>query len=109
MPHTDHADNALDARIDRTGPNDRGAAIARTVEPQTLRIHIRLQAEEGQARLNIGDATIVEGYPVEPRKDSMPEVYAFTGMASAFRKVGFLEAARRSETRPIMRYMLPTP
>jgi hypothetical protein len=54
-------------------------------------------------------ATIVEGYPVEPKKDSMPEVYAFTGMASAFRQAGFVEVARRSETRPIMRYMLPTP
>ena len=54
-------------------------------------------------------ATIVEGYPVEPKKDSMPEVYAFTGMASAFRKAGFIEVARRSETRPIMRYMLPIP
>ena len=49
-------------------------------------------------------ARIVEGYPVEPKKDSMPEVYAFTGMASAFRKTGFVEVLRRSESRTIMRY-----
>ncbi|MBI4494381.1 MAG: GNAT family N-acetyltransferase [Chloroflexi bacterium] len=50
-------------------------------------------------------ATIVEGYPVEPRTARMPDVFASTGLASAFRKVGFLEVLRRSETRPIMRYV----
>jgi GNAT superfamily N-acetyltransferase len=48
-------------------------------------------------------AKIVEGYPVEPKKDPMPDVFAFTGMGSAFRKAGFKEVARRSPTRPIMR------
>ncbi len=48
-------------------------------------------------------ATIVEGYPVEPRKPEMPPVFAHTGLASAFRSAGFIEVARRSETRPIMR------
>jgi GNAT superfamily N-acetyltransferase len=46
---------------------------------------------------------IVEGYPVEPRNDKMPDVFAWTGLASAFLKAGFVECARRSETRPIMR------
>jgi GNAT superfamily N-acetyltransferase len=46
---------------------------------------------------------LVEGYPVEPRKDAMPDVFAWTGVASAFLKAGFVECARRSETRPIMR------
>ena len=50
--------------------------------------------------------TVVEGYPVEPKKDRMPEVFAHTGFASTFRKVGFQECARRSETRPLMRYYL---
>lgn len=49
-------------------------------------------------------AKIVEGYPVEPRKDPMPEVFAWTGIRSAFDKAGFKEVARRSETRPIMRF-----
>ncbi|MDX1660441.1 MAG: GNAT family N-acetyltransferase [Gemmatimonadota bacterium] len=46
---------------------------------------------------------IVEAYPVEPRKPEMPPVFAFTGLASAFRDAGFEEVERRSETRPIMR------
>jgi GNAT superfamily N-acetyltransferase len=51
-------------------------------------------------------AAIVEGYPVEPKQAEMPAVYAFTGLASAFRAAGFVEVARRSETRPIMRYVV---
>jgi GNAT superfamily N-acetyltransferase len=49
---------------------------------------------------------IIEGYPVEPKKDDLPTVFAWTGFASAFRKAGFIECARRSETRPIMRYFI---
>jgi GNAT superfamily N-acetyltransferase len=49
---------------------------------------------------------IVEGYPVEPKKERMPEVFAYYGLASAFRKAGFSECERRSETRPIMRYYI---
>jgi len=49
-------------------------------------------------------AKIVEGYPVEPRKDPMPDVFAWTGMLSAFQKAGFKEIARRSASRPIMRF-----
>jgi GNAT superfamily N-acetyltransferase len=51
-------------------------------------------------------AKIVEGYPVEPKKDRMPDVFANTGLASAFRQAGFKEVLRRSETRPIMRYFI---
>ncbi len=47
---------------------------------------------------------VVEGYPIEPKKDRIPEVFASTGLASAFRQTGFIECVRRSETRPIMRY-----
>jgi GNAT superfamily N-acetyltransferase len=54
-------------------------------------------------------ATIVEGYPVEPKSSPMPAVFAYTGLASAFRKAGFVEVLRRSETRPIMRYLLGDP
>ena len=50
-----------------------------------------------------GGAT-VEGYPVEPRKGRMPDVFVWTGLASAFRRAGFKECARRSATRPIMRF-----
>jgi len=49
---------------------------------------------------------IIEGYPVEPKKSLTPDPFAFTGLASAFRKTGFVEVVRRSETRPIMRYTI---
>lgn len=51
-------------------------------------------------------ARIIEGYPVEPKNAKMPDVFAWTGIVSAFRQAGFVEALRRSETRPIMRYTL---
>jgi hypothetical protein len=63
------------------------------------------QPEDGRGRVHAAKcgAKVVEGYPVEPRKDPMPDVFAWTGMASAFRKVGFKEVARRASSRPIMR------
>jgi len=48
-------------------------------------------------------ARIVEGYPIEPRKDAMPDAFAWVGLAEQFQRAGFEEVARRSETRPIMR------
>jgi GNAT superfamily N-acetyltransferase len=51
-------------------------------------------------------ASIIEGYPVEPKNDKMPAVFAWTGIASAYLKAGFIEVARRSETRPIMRFVI---
>lgn len=48
-------------------------------------------------------ARIVEAYPVDPRQGSTPDVFAFTGVMSMFLKAGFMEVARRSETRPILR------
>jgi len=47
--------------------------------------------------------TILEGYPVDP-KQQMPPAFAYHGLAAAFREAGFEECARRSPTRPIMRY-----
>lgn len=51
-------------------------------------------------------ARILEGYPVEPRRGQLPDPFAWTGTASAFRTAGFDEAARASPTRPIMRRWL---
>jgi GNAT superfamily N-acetyltransferase len=51
-------------------------------------------------------ARVVEGYPIEPRNPNMPPVFAYTGIASAFRAAGFVEVARRSETRPVMRRVM---
>jgi len=49
---------------------------------------------------------ILEGYPIEPKKDKIPDVFAWTGISAAFQSAGFKEVARRSETRPIMRFYL---
>ncbi|MCB0731455.1 MAG: GNAT family N-acetyltransferase [Ignavibacteriae bacterium] len=51
-------------------------------------------------------AKILEGYPHEPKNDNMPAAFAWTGISNSFIKAGFKEVARRSETRPIMRYNL---
>jgi GNAT superfamily N-acetyltransferase len=51
-------------------------------------------------------AVAVEGYPVEPRKKDMPAIYAWMGLASMFTEAGFVELARRSEHRPVMRLNL---
>ncbi|MFQ5631107.1 MAG: GNAT family N-acetyltransferase [bacterium] len=51
-------------------------------------------------------AKIVEGYPIDPVNNNYPEVFACPGLFSAFQKTGFIECARRSETRPIMRYFI---
>jgi len=50
-------------------------------------------------------AHIVEGYPHEPPQGkNHPDPFIFTGIASAFIQAGFHEVARRSATRPMMRY-----
>jgi GNAT superfamily N-acetyltransferase len=51
-------------------------------------------------------ARIVEGYPVEPKAGDAPDAFVYTGLFSAFKKVGFTEILRRSATRPIMRFNL---
>ncbi|HEV2949165.1 MAG TPA: GNAT family N-acetyltransferase [Gemmataceae bacterium] len=51
-------------------------------------------------------ARIVEGYPVDPKKGRMPDVFVYTGLEPAFRAAGFVEVLRRSKTRPIMRYVI---
>lgn len=70
----------------------------RGITPRLLKAAVTYAGENG--------AEAVEGYPVEPKKASMPDPFAWTGIASAFLKAGFKEKLRRSETRPIMRYDL---
>ncbi|MEX2374936.1 MAG: GNAT family N-acetyltransferase [Dehalococcoidia bacterium] len=74
--------------VDRAHRN-RGISVA------LLRAAASYAAERG--------GSIVEGYPVEPRKPKMPDVFAWTGTAAAFTKAGYKECARGSESRPIMR------
>jgi GNAT superfamily N-acetyltransferase len=60
-----------------------------------LRAAVRFAGEHG--------ARFVEGYPIEPIKDRIPDVFGYTGFTSTFAKAGFTEVLRRSPTRPIMR------
>ena len=50
-------------------------------------------------------AKIVEGYPYEVKEKLAPP-FVWTGLRPSFKKAGFVEAARRSRTRPIMRRAL---
>lgn len=68
------------------------------VGTKMLRAAVAFAAEHG--------AQVVEGYPVAPVKDRMPEVFAHTGVEAMFRAAGFSEVERRSPTRPIMRYVI---
>ena len=51
-------------------------------------------------------AKIIEGYPTEPKNDKVADTFVYTGFYSSFKKAGFKEVERRSETRPIMRYFI---
>ncbi|MHC4416251.1 MAG: GNAT family N-acetyltransferase [Planctomycetota bacterium] len=77
--------------------------IARPYRRQGVSVAL-LEAAVKHATLR--GAAIVEGYPVEPRRDRLPDAFAYTGLPSAFHQAGFVEVLRRSETRPIMRYFV---
>lgn len=77
--------------------------IAKPYRRQNVSLKL-LQAAVDYARTHA--AQIVEGYPEEPRPGQAPHPFVFTGLASTFRQAGFVEVLRRSETRPIMRYMI---
>ncbi|MCC6961681.1 MAG: GNAT family N-acetyltransferase [candidate division Zixibacteria bacterium] len=51
-------------------------------------------------------ASIVEGYPVIPRKGEMPDVFAFTGLLSAFEQADYTVVKRPSASRAIVRRIL---
>ena len=49
-------------------------------------------------------ATVIEGYPVVPRKREVPDMTAWHGTARAYERAGFCEVARPTEARAIYRY-----
>ena len=77
--------------------------VARAHRRQGLTVALLEAAVDHAARRG---ARVVEGYPVEPAGEQA-DVFVYTGLASAFRRAGFREAARRSPTRPVMRYEIP--
>jgi GNAT superfamily N-acetyltransferase len=76
--------------------------VARAHRRRGLSVEL-LRAACAQARAH--GARLVEGYPVD-RDAAQPDAFVWHGLASAFRKAGFREVARRSPTRPIMRRSL---
>ena len=77
--------------------------MARPHRRRGVTVELLRAAAEHAARRG---ASILEGYPVEPSSGRLPDAFAWTGLASAFRRAGFEEVARRSPTRPIMRLEL---
>jgi GNAT superfamily N-acetyltransferase len=49
---------------------------------------------------------ILEGYPVALYADKIPDAFAYTGFPAVFEMAGFVEAERRSPSKPIMRYYI---
>ena len=76
--------------------------VARAFRHRGLTVHL-LRAAAHFARQN--GACLLEGYPTDTRRAQSP-AFVYTGLASAFRKTGFVEVARRSPTRPIFRRTL---
>jgi len=76
--------------------------VARPFRRQGLTIKL-LEAASRYARSR--GARMLEGYPVEPRKPTA-DAFAWTGHAAAFRAAKFVEVARPSPTRPLMRRAL---
>jgi GNAT superfamily N-acetyltransferase len=74
--------------------------VARPFRRRGLSAALLEAAAAHAARLG---ARVLEGYPLELQMEKMPDVFAWTGIASAFRRAGFTECARRSPLRPIMR------
>jgi GNAT superfamily N-acetyltransferase len=68
----------------------------RGVSVALLRAAVEFAAKQG--------AKIVEGYPTTPTMEKTPDPFVFMGLPSAFKAAGFKEVARRSPTRPIMRF-----
>ncbi len=66
------------------------------VSTQLLKAAVEFAAKRG--------AKIVEGYPVEPSMENMPDPFLWHGIPSAFKAAGFAEVLRRSKSRPIMRF-----
>ena len=48
-------------------------------------------------------ATIIEAYPIIPKEKTMPDSFSWVGFVKPFRKAGFKEVSRPSETRVFMR------
>ena len=54
-------------------------------------------------------AGIIEAYPVKPPKgNTMPDAFAYTGLPSTFRRIGFRPVGSRAHSRQRMRLYIAT-
>jgi GNAT superfamily N-acetyltransferase len=67
--------------------------VARKYRRKSISIQMLLEAVD-HARKH--GASVVEGYPVEPKSGRMPDAFAWTGTAKAYHEAGFVEVARNS-------------
>jgi len=49
---------------------------------------------------------IVEAYPTQPRSGRLPPVSSFMGLPAVFEQAGFVECARPSKSKVVMRYYI---
>jgi GNAT superfamily N-acetyltransferase len=67
----------------------------RGVSTRLLEAAVRYAASRG--------ARIIEGYPIDAKKEDEPDAFMYHGLASVFRGAKFKEVARRAPSRPVMR------
>lgn len=77
--------------------------VAREFRRQGLSVELLRAAVEFAAARG---ARVVEGYPVDAGGKKAADVFVWTGLVSTFERAGFVEVARRSPTRPIMRCVI---
>ena len=63
-----------------------------------------IKAAIGHVKANGGK--IIEAYPTQPKTGKLPPVSSFMGLPDIFAKAGFIECARPSDSRVIMRYYI---
>ena len=63
-----------------------------------------IKAAVGYAKQN--GARVIEAYPTVPRKGELPPVSSFMGIPSLFERAGFVECARPSASKVILRRYL---
>jgi GNAT superfamily N-acetyltransferase len=49
---------------------------------------------------------VVEAYPTQPRTDRLPPVSSYMGIPAMFERAGFVECARPSKAKVVMRYVI---
>ncbi len=77
--------------------------VSKAYQKQDLTIHL-IRAAVDFVQKNKG--RIVEAYPTVPRNKTLPPFSSYMGIPSMFEKAGFVECARPSVSKIIMRYYI---